>query len=245
MSTKNKEEIDLLAIIRALWSKAILIILFSALCGVIGFAGSKIFISPKYQASILVYVNNSNGSSNSSYISTTELSAAKSLVDTYSVILKSRSTLETVINESGISRSYEALSGMISSSAVNNTEVFRVSVKSTSPDEAQLIANTIADILPSKISAVVSNSSVSIVDYASRPTSRYSPNYTRNALFAAIAGFILASALVILVFFLDDSIHDEDYLVSTYGIPVLASIPNLNDTKSNGYGYYYGSKAKN
>ena len=74
-------------------------------------------------------------------ISSGELTAAQKLVDTYIVILRSRSTLNDVIKKSGVDYSYEEMREMVAASAVNNTEIFSISVTSEDKEEAERIAN--------------------------------------------------------------------------------------------------------
>jgi capsular polysaccharide biosynthesis protein len=190
-----------------------------------------------------MYVNNSGITvgSTSFTISGSEISAAKTLVDTYSVILKSRTVLEDVIEMDNLSYSYEALYNMISSSAVNETEIFQITVTSSSPTEAELIANTLADLLPEKISNIVAGSDVRVVDYAVVPASRISPSYTGNTAKGAMLGVVLAAAYIVLRYLLDEKIHSEDYLTHTYpDIPLLAVVPDMSEKKgkSSGDGYY-------
>ena len=179
-------------------------------------------------------------------ISASELTAAKSLVDTYIVILNTRATLEEVISRSGVSATYEELRERVSAASVNGTEIFYINVTSPDPAEARLLANTIADVLPSKISAVVDGSSVRIVDYAVQPTRRSSPSYVGAAAKGMLLGMILASALVIFLDLTDEQIHDADYLAKTYpDIPVLAVIPNLLAGESERYSNYSGDGTRN
>ncbi|MCD8326350.1 MAG: hypothetical protein LUC90_06610 [Lachnospiraceae bacterium] len=63
-----------------------------------------------------------------SALSSADLTASQGLVDTYIVILKSRTTLEAVIEESGVDYTYSELYDMIDASSVNSTEVFRITV---------------------------------------------------------------------------------------------------------------------
>ena len=53
-------EIDLLRLLGALWRHAVVIVLAGALCGGAGFGLAYWVIPPKYQASVLMYVNNSS-----------------------------------------------------------------------------------------------------------------------------------------------------------------------------------------
>lgn len=248
MFKKTDEEvtIDLGQILRTLWRYVILILIVAMIGAALLFFYARMFITPKYEASALFYVNNSTFSIGSAVrISSGELNAAADLVDTYVAIMQSRANMEQVIEQSGVNYSYEQLRKMVSAKSVNSTGLFRVTVTSANPEEARNLANVIANILPSKISDIVSNSSVVVVDYAVTPNSRVSPNYTKYAAVGFLLGFVLCSGLVLLVSFFDDVIHDEEYLLQTYDVPVLATIPDLTAKTSGKYGYYGTSgKAK-
>lgn len=248
MSNKNDDviEIDLLRILRALWRRAWAIVLAAIICGGAFFAYTKFMVTPLYQASALMYVNSSDISLGGTKVSISqgELSAAKSLIETYSVILNTRTTLNEVIEEAELECTYGELLSMISAEAVNNTEVFRISVTNPDPEQAALIANTIAQVLPEKIASIVEGSSARIVDTAVVPAVPISPNYTKNTAIGALLGIVLVCAVVVVMELLDDKIHDTDYLLQTYDLPVLAVIPNLMGSKGDSYEYTYQSASR-
>ena len=55
----NEIEIDLQRLLGAVLNKAWLIGLVAVLCAVLAFLGTFLFITPKYQSSVMLYVNNS------------------------------------------------------------------------------------------------------------------------------------------------------------------------------------------
>ena len=134
-------EIDIMQLLRMLWQKVWVIILSAVIGAVAAFSIAAFLIPPKYEAQALMYVNNSSFSvgSTSFSISNTELTAAQSLVDTYIVILTSRPTLEAVIEDTKVDYDCDELELMISAEAVNNTEVFSITITSEDPKEAELI----------------------------------------------------------------------------------------------------------
>ena len=156
------------------------------------------FISPSYDATASIYVNNSSFSfgSTSFSISSSELNASNSLVNTYIYILKSRTTLEDVISTAELPYTFEKLSKMISTNAVTGTAAFDVTVRSSSPTEAEHIANTIAQVLPERIAEIVDGSSVRIVDYAIVPAHRSAPSYTKNVIIGFLAGVLFRKGLL-------------------------------------------------
>ena len=236
-------EIDLLKVAQVLLRKAKFIIAITLLVAMATFAVTYFLITPQYTSTAMMYVNNSSFSlGNTSFsISQGELTAAQGLVDTYIVILKSRTTLEEIIDQCSLEYDYEELYDMIESEAVNSTEIFSIDVTSPDPQEAERIANTITQVLPERISSIVDGSDVRIVDYAVVPSERTSPSFTLNTVIGALVGFVLAAAIVILRYMLDDQIHEEGYLTQTYpNIPLLAVVPDMLASEGKGY-YYYSS----
>ena len=240
-------EIDVLELARALWKKAWAILLVAVIVAGSVLACTVVFIKPKYTAQTLLYVNSSNISLGSAKvsISASELSAAQSLVDTYIVILKTRTTLNDVIAQSGVPYTYEEIieNNMIQAEAVNSTEVFAIEVTSTDPKEAETLANTIGAVLPNKIASIVEGSSARIVDYAVVPSKKSSPSLTKNTMLGFVLGAFLAAAAVVVEKLMDTKVRDTDYLKQTYDIPVLAVIPDLTSSGGKNYSQYAkGSK---
>lgn len=240
-------EIDLLRMAQALWKKAVGIVIAGVLAAAAALGYTAFFVTPLYKAEALMYVNSNNISVGSTKVSISqaELSAAQTLVDTYIVILNTRATLSEVIAQTKVNYSYEQLKKMISAQSVNSTEVFSITVTSPDPKEAEVLANAIAQILPQKIASIVEGSSARIVDYAVEPTEKASPSLRGNALLGFVLGVILACGVVIIREMLDDVIHDSDYLIQTYDIPVLAVIPDLLSSQSaNAYDVSAGQQSK-
>lgn len=228
-SKEETIEIDLLALARAIWKQIWLVIAAVVIGTGTAFGYAKLLITPLYEAKAMLYVNNSSISvGNTSFsISSGELSAVQSLVQTYIVILKSRQALNTVIEEANLPYTYEQLSAMINAAAVNDTEIFEITVTDADPEEAELIANTIAEVLPDKIADIVEGSSVRIVDYAVVPAYPVSPSVVRYAMIGFLLGGVISVGIIVLMELLNDSIRSEDYLIQTYNLPVLAAVPSM------------------
>lgn len=242
-NTNRKEdyiEIDLMRIAKALLRRAWALILAMLLFGGAAFGYAAFLILPRYEAIALMYVNNSTISVGSTSVSLSDLTASQSLVETYIVILKTRLTMNEVIEQADLPYSYEELCQMVSAQSVNGTEIFQIRAVSTSPEEAERIANTIVEVLPDKISEIMDGSSVRTVDFAVVPSEKCSPNITRYTLIGVLIGLLLSAGIVTLIELLDDQIRDEDYLTQAYDLPVLAVVPDLlaaNPKK--GYKAYY------
>lgn len=232
-------EVDLRRLIKPLLNKAWQIGLVTILCGIIAFVGSVMLLTPEYQASALFYVNNSSVSIGdaSLSISNGDITTSKNLVNSYIVILKSRATLLDVIDYADSNRTYGQLLSMISASDVDGTEVFRVTVTSTDPEEAKTLANAIAYVIPKRIGSIIEGSSAKVVDYAVLPKSPSSPSNMKNMFLGLVIGFALSAGFVILVEIFDVSIKDEEDLTNCCSYPILATVPNMNRSSRRGYGY--------
>lgn len=241
---KNDEiEIDLGRVLRAVMDRVWLVAVVAVLCAVLTFAGTFFFITPEYESSAMFYVNNSNLSLGdaSVSISSGDLTTSRNLVDSYIVILNTRETLVDVIDYSGIARTYKEVRKMLSSSAVNETEIFQVTVTSTDPQEAERIANAIAYILPKRIGTIIDGTSAKVVDAAIVPTKPSSPNYTKNTIVGFLLGFVLSVGVIALREIFDITIRTEEDVAQSCKHPILASVPDMTAPSKGGTYYGYGN----
>lgn len=230
-------EIDLKRLAFALVRRAWILILVGVIFATGAFCYSKFFTTPMYSANAKLYVNNTYGVGTEGF-SSSQIDAAQQLADTYMVIMESRQVMKEVTEITGLNYSYGQLTGMVSASAVNETEVFMVKVTCPNYKHAAMIANAIADVLPAKIASIVDGSSVRVVDYAVENATKVSPNNTRNAIMGFLVGFVLSAAVIIVIDLMDTSINSEEYLARMYPeVPLLAVIPDTES--SGGYGRYY------
>lgn len=243
----NKEyySVDLLHILKMLWRKLWIIIIVAILSAAIGFSIASFAIAPKYSSAIMLYVNNSSfslGSTNFS-ISSSEISAAQSLVKTYIVLLRNRTTLEKVIEKAEVPYNYSQLNSMIEAESVNNTEVFSIKVTTEDPYESAKIVNSIAEVLPGRVSEIIDGASMEIVDSGVPNLQKVSPSITKYTAVGLILGVLLTVFVLAVLALMDDTIHDDEYITQNYKYPVLAKIPDLLGGGSKEYAYYSQKKS--
>ena len=219
-------QIDLTEIFKLLLQRSWIIILSMIIGGVLAYGMTSEFITPKYNSDALFCVNNSKKTVEGVQITSADITASKSLVDTFMVILKSRTTLNEIIDDVSCDYTTDELSSMISSEAVNATEIFKVTVTNTDPVLAEQITSAVVKIMPEKVTDLIEGSSVKIVDTASTPMKPSSPNYQKNILLGIILGMLLSIGIIVVIKLLDQKISTISYLSSTYPeLPILAVIP--------------------
>lgn len=245
----DEMELDIGGIVRAIMDRAWRVIIISVLCAAMAFGYTYYFVTPQYQSAAMFYVNNNSFSVGDAALSITsgDLVTSRGLVDSYIVILKTRETLNEVIDYAGVNLSYGEVSGMISAAAVNETEIFRVTVTNPDPQEAEKIASAIAYVLPKRIGNIIDGTSAKIVDSAVVPAGPSSPSYTRNAIIGFLLGFLVCAGAIALKVIFDTTIRSEEDIEQVCAHPVLSMVPDMlsSGKKKSQYYYGYGDKRGN
>lgn len=221
-------------VVKNIWGITLSAVLIAGL--MLGYVAA--FVTPTYQAEVTMYINNS--SNKSGYINASDLSVALKLVTTYVNIVKSDSVLDQVIDVLDLDMTSNQVRSMLTAEALDETEMFRVRITHADPEMAAMIANTIGEIAPKKITEIIDGSSAKIVDMAKVPTGRASPNYLNTLIIGLIVGGLLSAVFVVVRDVLDVRIKTEEDLAEISDAPVLGVIPDLNpDAKHHGAGYVY------
>lgn len=221
--------LDLRELLYACLRKAWLIVLCLVIVGAAAFVYTAYCITPLYRAEVSFYVNNSSFQANPNQsISSSDLATSQRLVLTYVNIIKSDTVLEKVAAESGLNLTASQLRGIMSAKSVDDTELFKVQISHPDPQLAAQIANAIAEVAPVEISNILMGSATKVIDYAKVPASPYTPNRFRNTAVGALAGAVLAVAIILIQTLMDVRIKGEEDLARFSPVPVLGVIPDFS-----------------
>ena len=237
-TTENKDiEIDLGKIFYKMRNKFIYIIIFTIVAAIVSGLITHFCVKPRYSATTKMYVySNTDRISTDSTITSTELTASQDLVNTDIYILKSDTVLEAVIKDLDLNISPSALRSGISAQQADKTVAFEVTVTASGPKTAAKIANSIAKIAPKEIVRVVKAGGVEIIDYAKGPTKPSSPNLSLNITIAALAAMFISFVAFFLYELFDTTITSERDIIGEFDIPILGTVPNLeNNTENSKY----------
>ena len=240
----NKEErvieLDLIQLIKALWSKVTYILIVSLIFGIAGFAGSKFLKTPIYQATAKLIVNTQ--STGTQDVSSDRVNSAKALVDTYADVLCDRDVINQVIDELGLAVSYSELKNCISIKAVNNTQIMQIVVRHPNQSMAYDVAEKMQAIAPGFIEEHVGIGSLKITVQPYASPVPVSPNNKLDALLAAFVGFALSCGVIVTLFLLDNTYKSDADIQDDLDILVLGVIPKVEccgKYRKYGYGYAY------
>ena len=232
METENRNgevEIDLRDIFAILINKLAIIVLAAVLGAAVAFTFTKFLVSPVYQARTQVYVTN-NSLTTTDQIKVTDLQSSNYLTKDYMILVKSNPVLDKVIADLNLKMSTSALAGKIHVSTPTDTRILTIAVNDKDPMMAKKIADAVREASKAQIQSVMET--VNTVEEAKLPESPISPNTKMNTLIGFMLGFVIAIAVIIIRFMLDDTIKAQEDVEKYLGLSVLGLIPELETTDS-------------
>ena len=210
------------------------------LCAVIGFAGMYWYIAEyqkdTYTASATVYVLNGNPNVvNYQYTNVSDLTSAVQLLDTYMVVIKSTKVMSVVTERLIADYPWifpEYIASTLSMGSVSETGVMRIRSTTSNAKLSADICNAVVDVAPQEIIRVVNAGNIEVIDYADPPKYPDERSPMKKGLIGALAGGILAAALLVLLFLLNRKVTDSESLTEKYTPPVLAEIQRKKEKGS-------------
>lgn len=240
-----EETISLQDIFETIKKRTRLILFITLLAALISAIVSYFFITPIYQASTQILVNQSK--SEQALYNNNEIQANLQLIDTYNVIIKSPAILDKVNKELKLGLSNEQLNGKISVNNEQNSQVVNITVQDPKPEQAAKIANKTAEVFQEEIVNIMNVDNVKILSEArvSEQQSPIKPKPVLNIAIALIAGLMMSVGLVFLIDYFDNTIKTEEDIEKVLQLPVLGMVSNFDRVKNkevrNGRGGRNGS----
>lgn len=227
---EGEVEINLAELIPYLFHWLWLILIVGLLTGAIGFAISAFALTPKYQSTTKVYILSKTGANDSLTYQDTVL--ATNLTKDFKEMIKSRSVVETVIRECNLKESYGTLAGNISVSNTTDTRIVGINVKDADPKRAQYLANAVREVAAIHLQEVMDLEAVNVVEEANLPDVPVEPSKKRFTLVGFAIGALITILILILNYYLDDSIKTSEDVERYLGMTTLATIPMFEGAES-------------
>ncbi len=223
MENEEYDTIDLLEVLNAVRQHIAVLILCTLATAIAGFAITHFLITPQYESSALMIVNTRQDTT--STVTSDQINSATKLVSTYSIIIKSDTVLQQVIDDLGLSLSYSDLKGRVTVSAVDDTQVMKITVRSNNPEWARQVCDDITAVSPDVILEAVEAGSVKVISQASYSDVPVSPNIKKNTMLGAMVGLVLCLGVIFLQVILDNKISTEEDVAKYLDMTVVGVIP--------------------
>ena len=217
------EEIDIREVLDFYKSKILIIILAVIVCLIGGNLYSKFIKIPKYESSTKIVLV----SSNKKEVTKADISLNQDLVSEYTVVVKSETTLQTVLNNLNLNEKYSVgdLSKMVSVSSVENTGVINIKVTSESAEEASSLVNNLSEVFSKIVNEIYSLDNVYILDKGTINKNAINDNFVKENIIYFLAGFVLSVGVLFVVFYFDDSIKNSEEIEKKFNVVVIGNVP--------------------
>lgn len=231
MYRENDEiEIDLLELLYALRKKIVVIILSALLgAGIFG-AYSFLLAKPVYESTAKIYIL----SQSTSLTSFADIQISSSLAKDYEEMIFSRPVVTQVIKNLNLDYSYEELKEKLSIENPADTRCLNISCRSNDVQEACDMANEFATVSKRQIADIMDTDEPTIFEKAVVNKDPVKPEKAKNIVIGFLLGLIIACAIVIVRYMMNDSIKNEDDIERYLGLNTLAAIPNEKTQKIQG-----------
>lgn len=206
---------------------AILTILAITISGVI----SYVLITPIYQASTQILINQEKVDATA--VNPATIQSDLQLINTYNVIIKSPAILEKVVKVLDLPTNANELNGQITVNSEQSSQVVNITVQDKSPKNAVDIANSVASIFQEEVKVLMNVDNVNVLAAAQLPVnpSPIKPNPMLNMAIAAVVGLMLGGGIAFLLEHLDTSIKTEQDVEDSLGFPILGLISPIPDSE--------------
>jgi len=226
-----EETISLKELLQTLKKRLALILAITLTAVIISGVVSFFFITPIYQASTQILVNQKN--EEQAMYNQAELNANLQLINTYNVIIKSPAILELVAEELKLDMTVSQLNSKVTVSKEGDSQVVNISVQDENPQVAADIANTIANVFSKEIVEIMSVNNVSILAKATVADgqSPIKPQPVLNVAIALVVGLMAGVGLAFLLEYFDNTVKTEQDIEKLLELPVLGVITEIEDSK--------------
>lgn len=229
-----EETISLQELFKTVKKRLSLIALITAIAITISGVISFVVLTPIYQASTQILVNQTKDES-VGQINAQDIQTNLQLINTYDGIIKSSAILSKVIEELKLDTTTAALNSSITVNSIQNSQILKIDVQNPDPAQAVNIANTTASVFQEEIVTLMNVDNVNILaaaEMAEKP-SPVKPNPKLNMAIAAVVGLMLGVGIAFLLEYLDTTMKTEQDIEDILGLPILGLISPIPDTDLN------------
>lgn len=236
------EELDIIELLYALKNKIKYIVITVVVFALLGLIYSKFLVTPMYKSSTTFVLSKSKditiqseNNTNSEAITQNDISLNSKLVLTYSEIIRSKTIAKEVINSLGLDMTISEFISGVSVTSKDDTELIEITVSNSDSKLSADIANSLAEVFREKVNEIYKIDNLSVIDVAEPSDVPYNIGTIKNILLFAVIGLVLSCGIVFIFVYFDDTIKDEKDIESLLNIPVIASIPKLEDESEGGW----------
>jgi capsular polysaccharide biosynthesis protein len=209
---KRAKEINLKELFLVLRRRFLVIALITIMAGLAGYILNQSTVVPLYHSSSRIIIG-----------------ADEESRKTLQVIVRDSSILDIVIKKLDLNETSDQLAGQISVASVDNTQVVSISVVDPSPLQAAKIADTTAEVFREEVPKIVGQDYIRILSKAKVNPVPINPKTNDKLLYGIVGGLVIGIGIAFFMETLDDRIRSRKEIEEFLDVPVLGSIPKMNN----------------
>lgn len=225
------DEVNLKELFRYILSKFYIVVTAVVVVVLAGEIYSTYLKTPLYRSTTKLVLTSSQGDNSQTAVTNTDVTLSNNLVKTYSEIVTSRGVLSKVIDNLKLNTTTDELASKVTVSSVSNTQIITIAVSDPDASQAEKIANEIAKVFKAEIVSLYKIDNVQIVDKAQVASSPYNVNILKQTLQFLAAGLAMGIGIVLIMFYLDNTVKSSQVVEDKVGLVVLGVVPKVGKKK--------------
>ncbi|WP_040207137.1 YveK family protein [Neobacillus jeddahensis] len=224
-----EETISLKELLETLKKRLLLIVSITVVAALISGIISFYFLTPTYQASTQILVNQTKN--DQSAYNPSEVQTNLQLINTYNVIITSPAILDIVAKELDLNMTAAQLKGKITVGSEKDSQVVNLSVQDEDAKVAAQIANKTAEVFKKEITTIMNIDNVSVLakaDVSDNPAP-IKPRPLLNVAIAMVVGLMAGVGIAFLLEYFNSTIKNEQDVEKILGLPILGVIATIDD----------------
>lgn len=223
----EEQVIRLDELFEALKKRWLMIVVITLLATVASAVFSFFIIKPQYEASTKVFIGKDDGEGQA--YNQNDVMMYQKLMKTYSEAIKTKDLVSRSLKGTSLNLEPEEVLENLTVVSVTDTQILQIKYKSKNPKEAQVVIEEIAEEFINTSKELVPNGNIKIIEAVELPEKPVSPNKKMNIAIAFLLGLMVSVGLAFLLEFLDNTFKNKEQLERELDLPVLGSIPNMNE----------------
>lgn len=222
----EEETISISEIIDIIKSKWKVIIIVTLTATIISAIYSFFLVIPVYTSSLKVFIG--KDTMEKKEYSTGDVTLYQNLLKTYSELITTDDLIEKAVDKSHIVILPEAVSGGLSVSESEETQIMSIKYRNTDSILSKDVLDSVTQEFIKESKELIPNGSVKVVESSKYPIYPSNLNSIRNILMGIIGGVFLGITLVIFMEYVSNTFKTKEQVETIIGIPVIGLIPHID-----------------
>ena len=158
-------------------------------------------------------------------VSLSDIQLGSQLTKDYTVLVKSRPVIDQVIENLDLDMTYGQVLSRLELDNPTDTRMITITFTDEDPEMAKKVADEVAKVSKARVKEIMNTQEPTIAEEGYIPEQPSSPSMMKNVVMAGLLGVLLAMAVIVVIYLMDDTIKSSDDVEKYLGLTTLGVIP--------------------